>query len=53
MVAYGVLKDDLGAWMVAVILSIISIVLILISIGSFSILAIVYVILDVIILYCQ
>jgi uncharacterized membrane protein (UPF0136 family) len=51
VVAYGLLKGKPWAWTVAVILSIISIVLNVISIGTYSILTIANIILDGIILY--
>ncbi len=51
VVAYGLLKGGAWAWTAAVILSIISIILNVISIGTFSILTIVNIILDAIILY--
>jgi uncharacterized membrane protein (UPF0136 family) len=51
VVAYGLLKGRSWAWTVAVILSIISIVLNVISIGSYSILTLVSIILDGLILY--
>jgi hypothetical protein len=51
VVAYGLLKGKPGAWTVAVILSIISSVLNVISIGTYSVLTITNIILDGVVLY--